>query len=101
MAYNGQNQKSGGGNSGGNNFHRPAAAAKPAQQQAPEQSATGLEKTSFFKAFKNKGLGYGVKLKEDILIPAGTQVAIFEDVLKGKDGTEYQVLNVKKMKDRE
>ena len=52
-------------------------------------------------AFKNKGAGHSVVLKEDITIPAGTKIGIFEDELTGKDGTKYQVLNVTKLPMRE
>lgn len=58
------------------------------------------EKTRLFSVFKNKGKGYSVLTKEDITIPAGTRIGVFEDELVSKDGkTTYQVLTVKKMVD--
>lgn len=83
-----------------NNFvKKPTGTAVPSTTAATGDAPK--ERLSIFKAFLNKnGNGYSTKLKEDVLIPAGTRVAIFEDKLTGKDGTEYQVLNVKKMKDR-
>jgi hypothetical protein len=92
------------------NTPAPASKAPPSvasQGQVPFPGATkGVtgntdapkERTSFFKVFLNKtGNGYSSILKEDVVIPAGTKVAIFEDELTGKDGTVYKVLNVKKM----
>lgn len=84
--------------------------AAPATRQGSANAATvkdgeRLDKsgnTYLFAAFKNEGAGYSTTLKEDLVIPAGSKVAIFESTLKGKDGkTEYQVLNVKKMKPRQ
>lgn len=102
MAYgNGQGQKF-----GGNNQAKPVAAAiKPITAAAPAATATtgtsGNRENDLFVGFKNKGQGYSVTLKEDLTIPAGTKVALFEDTLTGKDGTNYQVIKVKKMPPRD
>ncbi len=76
--------------------------ARPAASQKKDGERTDKAGNTFLiTAFKNKGEGYSTTLKEDLLIPAGSKVAIFESTLKGKDGqTEYQVLNVKKMAPR-
>lgn len=95
MAYGQQGQQKSNGFVRGN-------AAPAAKTSAPAtQDGETKERLSIFKVFKNKnGNGYSTLLKEAVTIPAGTRVAVFADVLKGKDGTEYEVLNIKKMKDR-
>jgi hypothetical protein len=94
----------GNGNGAQNKFVAKKPPQAPATTSAPAAAAAGRsedapkERTSYFKVFANKsGNGYSTILKEDVTIPAGTKVAIFEDQLTGKDGTVYQVLNVKRM----
>lgn len=104
MAYGqGQGQQNRPAANGG--FKKPVVTSQaPATGTATASAAGGTKGPSngLFKVFKNKnGNGYSVQLKEEITIPAGTRVAIFEDTLKGKDGTTYEVLSVTKLKERE
>jgi hypothetical protein len=96
MAYgNGQGQRQ-----GYQNNRAPAAAAAP--KTAAAAPVSGKREGDIFTAFLNKsGNGYSVKLDETLTIPAGTRISLFLDTIKSKkDGTEYQVVKVKKMKER-
>lgn len=87
---------------GSSNYNKSGYQGK-AQQGRPTSTSASTKKyeKDYLVAFKNKGKGYSVVTKEDVVIPAGTRVSIFENVIKGKDGTEYQVLSVKKLPARD
>lgn len=95
MAYQGQNK----GQGNQNNSYVKRDSGSTGGGSKPGYDPT-KPKLSLFKVFKNKGKGYSTVLKEAVTIPSGTRIGVFEDTLTGKDGTEYQVLNIKKMPDR-